>query len=61
MGAPAVVAGAPMAHAMNEQAMDRNDKQEQARQKGVRRTLWITATIAVAIFVLSIVGMLKIG
>jgi len=46
---------------MNGQAMDRNDMRDQARRKGVRRTLWITATIAVAIFVLSIVGMLKIG
>jgi hypothetical protein len=55
------VTGASVAHAMNGQAMDRNDRQDQARRKGVRRTLWITVTIAVAIFVLSIVGMLRIG
>ena len=35
--------------------------QERARRKGVRRTLWVTGTIAVALFLLSILSMLKIG
>ena len=34
---------------------------ELARRKGVRRTLWITGTIAVVLFLLSILSMLKIG
>ena len=32
-----------------------------ARRKGVRRTLWITGTIAVALFLFSILSMLKVG
>lgn len=36
-------------------------EQEQSRRKGVRRTLWITGTIAVVLFLLSILSMLKIG
>jgi len=56
-GAPAL-AGAPYGReTMNGQATDR----EQARRKGVRRTLWITGTIAVVLFLLSILSMLKIG
>ena len=34
---------------------------ELARRKGVRRTLWITGTIAVVLFLLSILSMVKIG
>ena len=33
----------------------------EARRKGVRRTLWVTVTIAVGLFLLSILSMLKIG
>lgn len=32
-----------------------------ARRKGVRRTLWVAGTLAVAFFVLSLLSMLKIG
>ncbi|SEJ21062.1 hypothetical protein [Frateuria terrea] len=32
-----------------------------ARRQRVRRTLWITGTLAVAFFVLSILSMLKVG
>jgi hypothetical protein len=42
---------------MNGQAKD----QEQARRRGVRRTLWVTGAIAVALFLLAILSMLKIG
>jgi hypothetical protein len=39
-----------------------NDNAAQlARRKGVRLTLWVTGTIAVALFVLSILSMLRIG
>jgi hypothetical protein len=33
----------------------------EARRKGVRRTLWVTGTIAVAIFLYSILSMLKLS
>jgi hypothetical protein len=55
-GAP-VHAGASGRKPMNGQ--DRDAKL--ARQKGVRRTLWITGTIAVVLFLLSILSMVKIG
>jgi hypothetical protein len=42
---------------MSGQAKD----QELKRQQGVRRTLWVTGTIAVALFLLSILSMLKVG
>ena len=52
------LAGAPDGRkAMNGQAEDR----ELMRRKGVRRTLWITGTIAVVLFLLSILSMFKIG
>jgi hypothetical protein len=38
-----------------------NNAAQQARRKGVRLTLWVTGTIAVVLFVLSIVSMLRIG
>jgi len=37
------------------------DQQQEARRRGVRRTLWVTGTIAVAIFLLSILSMLRIS
>jgi len=37
-----------------------DDRYREARRKGVRRTTWITGGIAVAIFLLSILQMLKI-
>jgi hypothetical protein len=49
---------------MGSAAMDRqsNDSAaDVARRKGVRRTLWITGTIAVALFLFSILSMLKVG
>ncbi|MGN6281022.1 hypothetical protein [Frateuria sp.] len=56
-GAPAL-AGAPNGRrVMNGQGNDG----ESARRKGVRRTLWITGTIAVVLFLLSILSMVKIG
>ncbi|UGB37844.1 hypothetical protein [Frateuria soli] len=56
-GAPAL-AGAPDRRSlMNGQAKDG----ELARRKGVRRTLWITGTIAVVLFLLSILSMVRIG
>ena len=44
---------------MNGQIKD--NAAELARRKGVRLTLWVTGTIAVVLFVLSIVSMLRIG
>ena len=44
---------------MNEPIKD--NAAELARRKGVRLTLWVTGTIAVVLFVLSIVSMLRIG
>jgi hypothetical protein len=53
-----LLAGAPDGcEAMNGQARD----QEHKRKQGVRRTLWVTGAIAVALFLLSILSMLKIG
>ena len=37
-----------------------NERYREARRKGVRRTTWIAAGVAVAIFLLSILQMLKI-
>lgn len=37
-----------------------DDRYREARRKGVRRTTWIAGGIAVAIFLLSILQMLKI-
>ena len=37
------------------------DAREQASRRGVRRTVWIAGSIAVALFLLSILSMLKIG
>ena len=45
--------------AMNQKMKD--DAVELARRKGVRLTLWVTGTIAVVLFLLSILSMLKVG
>ena len=37
-----------------------DERYREARRKGVRRTVWIAGGIAVAIFLLSILQMLKI-
>ncbi|MEI7036761.1 hypothetical protein [Fulvimonas yonginensis] len=41
--------------------MGRPVTNQQPNRRGVRRTLWITGTIAVALFLLSILSMLRIG
>jgi len=56
-GAPALAGAPDRRRAMSGKAEDG----ELARHKGVRRTLWITGTIAVVLFLLSILSMVKIG
>ncbi|BBD79053.1 hypothetical protein [Aerosticca soli] len=41
--------------------MAAEDSWRETRRRGVRRTLWVTGTIAVLIFLLSIWRMLKTG
>ncbi|HEV2539955.1 MAG TPA: hypothetical protein VGU03_09635 [Frateuria sp.] len=57
-GTPVLAAGVSGGReTMNGQARGR----EPSYRTGVRRTLWIAGTIAVAFFLLSILSMLKIG
>ena len=58
MGASAMSAGVPDGRGTMQ---GQSKEQEQSRRKGVSRTLWITGTIAVVLFLLSILSMVKIG
>jgi hypothetical protein len=50
----------PAAGRTNVSQISNDERYREARRKGVRRTTWIAAGIAVAIFLLSILQMLKI-
>jgi hypothetical protein len=46
---------------MSTDSNSQNSASDLARRKGVRLTVWVAGTIAVVLFLLSILSMLRIG